>query len=155
MSFWLREKEKSAFFGQTRRESVFVCFFSSRSNARTMNDKDVEKEPLQSIIQTCDKSRENKPTVSPWWRPALARIIRFVHWRLEKKERCVRGDVDRKSNPANPAEISKPRGVREKRIAGRDKKKRPIEKRTIWDMMRSFFPTRACAAFKACWGTLY
>ena len=71
MSFWLREKEKSAFFGQTRREkenssSVFVCFFSSRSNARTMNDKDVEKkEPLQSIIQTCDKSRENKPTVSP------------------------------------------------------------------------------------------
>ena len=55
----------------------------------------------------------------------------FCTLKIGKKERCVRGDVDRKSNPANPAEISKPRGVREKRIAGRDKKKRPIEKRTI------------------------
>ncbi len=47
----------------------------------------------------------------------------FCTLKIGKKERCVRGDVDRKSNPANPAEISKPRGVREKRIAGRDKKK--------------------------------
>lgn len=46
----------------------------------------------------------------------------FCTLKIGKKERCVRGDVDRKSNPANPAEISKPRGVREKRIAGRDKK---------------------------------
>ena len=53
-----RKRNSSSVFG--------VCFFSRRSNARTMNDKDVEKkEPLQSIIQTCDKSRENKPTVSP------------------------------------------------------------------------------------------
>ena len=39
-----------------RKRILAVCVFSRRSNARTMNDKDVEKEPLQSIIQTCDKS---------------------------------------------------------------------------------------------------
>ena len=67
MSFWLREKEKSAFFGQTRREkenssSVFVCFFSRRSTARTMNDKDVEKkEPLQSSKRATNREKINLP----------------------------------------------------------------------------------------------
>ena len=31
----------------------------------------------------------------------------FCTLKIGKKERCVRGDVDRKSNPANPAERSR------------------------------------------------